>query len=136
MSAASPAAKIRPAAIVFGWLADVTGTAVSTVPLLLLFGVDPSDAEAVERLAASTTFLAAALPAGLFFTAAGGYVGAHLARGEELNNAFLVGIASAVTSLLSALGQPAFPLWYVVASVALTVPAAVLGGSVRARTRG
>ncbi len=136
MSSASSAAKIKPAAIIFGWLADVTGTAIAAVPLLLLFGVDPTDAEAVDRLTASTPFLAATLPVGLLFTVVGGYVGAHLARGEELNNAFLVGIASAITSLLFALGASTDSLWYVGVSVALTVPAALLGGYVRAKTRG
>ncbi len=135
MSSVKEEGKIRPLAIVTGLIIDIGGSTLAAVPLALAFGADPTDPSAYERLvAASSTFVLVALPLGLCFTAAGGFVAAHLARGQELNNAFVVGIASAITGLLFATGS-SLPLAYLAASIALTVPAALAGGYVRARTR-
>ncbi len=108
------------------------GSAVGTLLLSAALGVDLADETAVERLYASTTFLAVAIALGLVFSAVGGYVAARIATGSELNNAFATGIASAVLSLILSIGsQPA--LWAVVVGALLTVPAALAGGWVVAR---
>ena len=134
MSSTSPGGKLRAGAIVFGWLADILSSNVLGIPVILAFGGDPTDVDSYSRVVASDAFVLANLPIGLLGTAIGGFVGAHLARGEELNNAFVVGVASAVTSLVFSIGAPV-PLWAVAASVILTVPAALAGGYLRARTR-
>lgn len=134
MSSASAAGKLRLPAIIFGWVTDVFGSALAAIPVFAAFGADPSDPASLDRLATSTAYLVTSLGVGLFFTAAGGFVAAHIARGEELNNAFVLGIVSAASSTILSLGSP-LPLPYIAAGVLATVPAALLGGYVRARTR-
>lgn len=134
MSSASAAGKLRLPAILFGWVTDVFGSSLAAIPLLGAFGVDPGDPAALDRLMTSTSYLVASLVVGLCFTGAGGFVAAHLARGEELNNAFVLGIVSAASSAILSMGSP-LPLLYVAAGVVATVPAALLGGYLRARTR-
>ena len=71
--------------------------------------------------------------------ALGGYVAATIARRAEVRHAlalgvkFLaVGVAAAVVSAVSVDASPKpLPLWYVVVSVGLVVPAIWLGGSLR-----
>lgn len=122
-------------AIGIGLAVDIVGTAIASVFLFAAAGIDPGDATAVERLRESMPWLLAGLPVGLFFTVLGGYVAAFLARGAELNHAFLVGIASAITGALSSIAAPP-PLWFLLVALALTVPAAMAGGYVCARVRG
>ncbi len=130
----NPSAKLRPAAILAGLLTDVGGSLLAQAVVAYAFGADPADAAAVDRLSASPAFLAVSLSVALASTALGGFVAAHLAKGEELNNAFVMGVASAVSSLMFTLGTP-LPLWFVAVNIALTVPAALAGGYARAKTR-
>lgn len=134
MSSASAAGKLRLPAIVFGWVADVFGSSLAAIPLLAAFGVDPADAEGLERLWTSLSYLVSSLVVGLVFTGVGGFVAAHFAKGEELNNAFVVGVVSASSNAIFSMGTP-LPLAYVAIGVAGSVPAALLGGYLRARTR-
>ena len=133
-SAKSATSKLHAPAILFGWLADVALSGIAGVAVVVAFGVDPMDAAAVDGLSSVLPYFLVSLPVALVCTAIGGYVAGHLAAGEELNNAFVMGVASAVTSLVFTIGATV-PLWYLAASIALTVPAALGGGYVRARTR-
>jgi hypothetical protein len=81
-------------------------------------------------------FVVASLALGLVLTVVGGFVAAHLAPGAERQNALAEGVVSAASSLLLALTGEAGPsVWFLAAGTALTVPAAVLGGIARERTR-
>jgi hypothetical protein len=122
-------------AIGIGLAVDIVGTSIASVLLFAAAGIDPGDAAAVERLRDSTQWLLAGLPVGLLFTRLGGYVAAALAPGAELNHAFLVGIASAITGALSSLAAPPPPLWFLIVALVLTVPAGMAGGYIRARMR-
>lgn len=120
-----------------GWLVDTLTTTVLGIPLLAAFGVDPLDQVALDRLNDAPDFLFLSLAVGLACTALGGFVTAHLARGSELRNATVMGVASAGSALVLALtGQGGPPVWYLALGTALTVPAAALGALLRQRTRG
>jgi hypothetical protein len=121
-------------AIGIGLAVDIVGTSIASVVLFAAAGIDPGDPAAVERLRESTQWLLAGLPVGLLFTMLGGYVAAALAPGAELNHAFLVGIASAITGALSSIAAPP-PLWFLIVALVLTVPAGMAGGYIRARMR-
>jgi hypothetical protein len=127
---------IRVTAVLVGWVVDTVTTSVVGLPLIASFGVDPTDQAGLDRLNGAPEFLLVSLALGLACTAVGGFVTAHLARGAELRNAVVMGIASAGSALLLALTSPGGPpLWYMAAGTALTVPAAALGGLARERTR-
>jgi hypothetical protein len=122
--------------VLVGWLVDTVSTTVVGIPLLAAFGVDAMDPAALDRLNASGEFLLASLAIGLACTAVGGFVTAQLAREAELQNAVVMGIASAGSALLLALtGEGGPPVWYLALGTALTVPAAALGALVRERMR-
>jgi hypothetical protein len=129
----APRLRLNIAAVAVGLGVDIVGSLVAGIALISVFGVDLMDAAAVDRLTRSMAWLAAALPVGLLFTAIGGYVAALLARGAELNHAFAVGLASAITSVLASLPSPSVEIWYLVLFAMLTVPAALAGGYIRAR---
>ena len=127
---------VRVTAILVGWLVDTLSTSIAGIPLLAAFGVDALDQTAVDRLNDAPDFLVASLALGLVCTALGGFVTAHLARGAEMPNAVVMGVASAASALLLALtGVGGPPVWYLGLGTALTVPAAAVGALVRERTR-
>ncbi|OLC52596.1 MAG: hypothetical protein AUH85_16660 [Chloroflexi bacterium 13_1_40CM_4_68_4] len=131
---AAPA--IRVTAVLVGWLVDTLSTTIAGIPLLAAFGVDATDQTALDRLNDAPDFLLASLALGLVCTALGGFVTAHLARGAEMRNALVMGVASAASALLLALtGVGGPPVWYLGVGTALTVPAAALGAVIRERTR-
>jgi hypothetical protein len=138
MAARPQPQEIRITAVVVGWLVDTVTTTVAGIPLLAAFGVDPLAQEQppLDRLNEAPDFLFASLAVGLLCTLIGGFVTAHLARGAELRNAVVMGVASAGSGLALALtGTGGPPVWYLALGTALTVPAAVLGGLARERMR-
>ena len=128
---------LRPFAILVGWTADFFGTSFTGPLLFIGFGADPSDPSAFDRLNAAPDFLLASLVFGLAWTVVGGFVAAHLAPGAERPNALAEGVASAASGLVLALTSDVGPsVWYLALATALTIPAAMLGGYARERTRG
>lgn len=136
MSSASGPGKLNVSAIIIGLVVDLGSSTIGGLVLFALLGVDPGDPAAVAQLVEWPPYLLASLPLGLVFTSLGGFTTAHIARGEELNNAFVMGVASAIAALVFSLATPGLPLWYLLMAALLTVPAAVAGGYVRLKTRG
>jgi hypothetical protein len=125
-------------AVVLGFLADIGGTMVFGFVLAIVggvglaaSGVDPRSAEAiVER---SAGFLLLGLAGGLVCTALGGYVAARFANHSEYANAFAVGLVSLVFGEVMMLVQPQdYPLWLRLLGDVLVIPAALVGGHLRA----
>jgi hypothetical protein len=129
------------AAIGVGFAADVIATLVFSI----VFGIAVAtmvagEGDALERAAdlidRSTGLLVVGLAGGLACTALGGYVAARFANQSEYANAFAVGVASLVfgeVTMQLAAEPPA--LWLRLASDALVIPAAVLGGHLWARRK-
>jgi hypothetical protein len=131
-----------PLAILLGFVVDVGGTMVfsmvaATVASILLVsgGVGPEDLG--RALADSATFQLVSLTGGLSCTALGGYVAARFANRSEYATAFAVGLASLVFGEATVLfsGQET-ALWLRLAGDALVIPAALLGGHLRALQKG
>jgi hypothetical protein len=138
------AQRTRPAplAILLGFIVDVGGTmvfslAAGTIASIMLVsgGTVPEDLPfALER---SATFQLTSLAGGLACTALGGYVAARFANRSEYATAFAVGLASLVfgEAMVMFTGQTA-ALWLRLLGDALVIPAALLGGHLRALQRG
>jgi hypothetical protein len=137
-------ARVRstPLAILLGFVVDIGGTLVFSVVaatiasiLLVSGGAGPDDLG--RALAESSTFQLVGLAGGLTCTALGGYVAARFANRSEYATAFAVGLASLAfgeaTMLFS--GQST-ALWLRLAGDALVIPAALLGGHLRALQKG
>jgi hypothetical protein len=131
-----------PLAILLGFVVDVGGTMVfsvvaATVASILLVsgGVAPEDLG--RAFAESPTFQLVGLAGGLTCTALGGYVAARFANRSEYATAFAVGLASLVFGeamvLFSGQGTA---LWVRLAGDVLVIPAALLGGHLRAMQKG
>jgi hypothetical protein len=135
-------ARSTPLAILLGFAVDVGGTMVYSVVaatiasvLLVSGGVAPENLG--EALAESSMFQLAGLAGGLICTVLGGYVAARFANRSEYATAFAVGLASLVFGEARVLiaGQGT-ALWLRLAGDALVIPAALLGGHLRAMQKG
>lgn len=82
----------------------------------------------------STPALLFLLIAGLSMDCLGGYLAATWAPKRKIAHALVLGILSVASGLV--LSGASFPLWYRIASSLLIVPAALLGGWWRVKTRG
>ena len=127
---ASPAGGINVGAVIAGFIVDFFGTQVGILALGYALGLDPADGEAFQRaLTEPVAAQAATLLLGLAFVFLGGLVAARIAGAAELRHAFWVGLLSTGTSfafLAAAAEMP--PIWYALAGLVLTIPAAVAGG--------
>lgn len=127
---------LRPPAIIVGFLTDWLTTNLLSIPLLIGLGLDPNSQASLDRIYTDPANLAYTTALGLLCTMLGGYVGARLAAGAEMQNAVAVGVASAGAALLLALlGESGPSVWYLALATVLTVGAAALGGLIRLRTR-
>ena len=125
---------LRPSALFFGLLTDIGGTWLLTSFVLALdsryAAMSPEDQAAALAMAPAMWVL------GSLTTYLGGFVAGHLAVGEELGNAFAVGIASTVFSFIEILSEPpTAPFWVEAAALLITIPLACGGGLTRAALR-
>lgn len=89
-----------------------------------------------EDVFPSTVSLLAMLGADVLFMIVAGYVSAAVARRAHVGHAAALGAAIVVFGLaLMMVGWRGEPLWYQVTLVAIAVPAAVTGGSLRSQRR-
>lgn len=124
-------------AIALGFGVDVVATTVVSIVVLIVaqasLAATGAPEDAVAAVGGSPGWLLVQMLAGLGCTALGGYVAARFANHAEYANAFAVGVASLVFGevMLIALSQD-LPLWVRLTADLLVVPAAVLGGHLRA----
>jgi len=124
-------------AIIAGFAVDVIGSLVGGFIISLIFmvvlvgqGIDPSAME--QELTSSVLVLAAFMFVHIFFTMAGAFIAATVAKRSELLHAgVLAGLSIALTLVMNFLTSDPSPVWYKALSILLTVPAALLGGYLR-----
>jgi hypothetical protein len=99
-------------AIIIGWLVDTLGSIA---------------------LGAVISGITMGLVLGVLMVTLGAYVAARIAGRSELVHAFAVGALAEVTGilLLLAFGDLGVPRWYIVCSLLLMLPFAMLGGVIR-----
>src|SRR5262249_26514041 len=127
-------------AIVLGSLADTTGsllygfrtTFFSTFAAQMRRNVSNIPRQVIHE---SYVQLFHNLVVGTAFTFLGGYIAARAARLSELKNSFGAGILSELTACAFVLtsSKRFTHLWYDIISLAVIIPAAVLGGYLRMR---
>ena len=133
-----PRRRIRIGAVFAGTAIEIVGSL--TVALVLVFafaithdapGLTP---ERLQRMVAeSWPMMLAQLVAGLLCTALGGYVAARIGKTLPVGHGLAVGILVALWGVLGCIVLPAMAPagWVTVTSVALALPAALLGGWIR-----
>ena len=132
------APRFRPLAIVIGSLADITFTLVTNGVLGVIVGVLLiRQGVRVDRLEAELNNMMWVHGAGVLLgccgTFLGGYVAASISKSFPLRHAFAVAVLSVLIGLVQIVLLPEMqPLWVGVASLTLAVPAALLGGYLRA----
>jgi HAMP domain-containing protein len=123
------------AAVIGGSAVMVAGVMLANFALVLLVpgALSPAGPEA----SGSMRVLVLLLAANLLAAAAGGYVCARVAKTSELRHALALGMVQAILYAMSALmeREVGVPLWFHVGMVALLIPAAMLGGWMRAGQR-
>ena len=125
---------MKTGAVLAGWATDVSLSFVfgALVAALVAGGGSATPEEVAARVAATPGLQLATLVVGLGFTGVGGYVAAMLAKERPLAHAAAVGLLSLVFGVtISVLAPSDAPLWYQALGLALTVPAAALGGWLR-----
>lgn len=130
-AANSPTLNVR--AIVTGAVVDISGT-FNTEILIGLLGTAMwwSGGWSPET---TLVFYSINLARGLGFTALGGYFSARTAGHDPLKHALVSGLISLLVSIgLGAASSGQAPFWYVTVGILLTLPAALLGGLIRAAT--
>jgi hypothetical protein len=124
---------VRPKAVMVGIVTDLGATFVAMMLLTSLFGsragVDSiSNEEArqlVNRAMQDPAYLLLGGMLGLAATTLGGYVAARVAEVAPLLNAACVGLFDLALGIVT-INQS--PLWYSLAGILLTLPAAITGG--------
>jgi len=132
--------KFSVKAVVIGWLVAVVGSAIiggiiAAIFAFTLVGPDMDPVQIQEQLADSIGLQSAGLIVGLIFSILGGYLAALIAKFAELKHALWVGILSVLIGLLGFLMPQQAGLLLLLAGIILTIPAALLGGYLRAVTR-
>jgi len=123
---------------VLGLLVDIGGTMLFSTVMAFVAGIalaaggTPPE-QAARLIETAPGFQLLGLAGGLSCTALGGYVAARFANHSEYANAFAVGVASLVfgETVITAFGHD-LPLWLRLLGDLLVVPAALLGGHLRA----
>ena len=131
--------RFRPLAVFVGWLVDEAVSIAGGIAIGILYviigiagGARPEHIQAM--IAASEPVQLAGLALGVASTALGGYVAAWMGRVFPLRHAFALGIVSLCSGLIwRALFPKSMSLGHGLVCVVITVPAALLGGNVRAR---
>ncbi len=99
----------------------------SSVLLFLVAGVDSKQSPELGFRIWSTLY-------GVFFAMLGGYMAARMASQKELWHASAVAIILALLATISLIAQPTgSSIWSQIAALGFMVPAAIIGGIVRAR---
>jgi len=130
--------RFRPLAVLVGWLADVGASVVGGVVvgmiaagILIRQGLPPDRLQA--ELLSMDWVKWMGLLVGTCGTIFGGYVGAWMGKDFPLRHALAVGILGLLTGLGAMLVLPhAQPTWIDLVGVVIGVPAALLGGYMRA----
>jgi len=124
-------------AIALGLLADVGGSiafgTVLQIVIGIVFAVGGAPPEAIGELARSPGFQLVGVAIGLAFSVVGGYVAARFANHSEYANAFAVGVLSLLSGEAILLLLPDdYPFWLRILGDLMVIPAALLGGHLRA----
>ncbi|MGW8271876.1 MAG: hypothetical protein ACWGN7_00655 [Thermodesulfovibrionales bacterium] len=128
-------------AIALGIALDIGGTFLFAALFAIaasvqLVGKGMEAAEIEEYLGQSLPFQIVNLINGFLFTALGGYLAAHIAKGRPIGNALCVGLGSSLIGILFILWTPGYlASWVDLLSLALLPPCAVLGGYARIKKR-
>ncbi|MCI0606409.1 hypothetical protein L0156_25780 [bacterium] len=125
-------------AVLVGWGIDIAASTIFITGLTVLIGVAygvSGNQHKVQDVFNSKDFLIYSLIFGLLFTVVGGYVAARIAGRREILHSVIVGVLSILTGLgCSQIGSAqAIPGWFTTISHIITIPAAMLGGFVRAK---
>jgi hypothetical protein len=131
-------------AVTFGVLADIAGTFLAGLLLLVVLGSvmvsrGASPEELDRTLLQSDAYLLFAGVIGLGFTVLGGYVAARVANQREYYHGLLTGIVVLVFSeMMTSLSPEGYPLAYRIIGDLLAIPAALFGAHLRksAKLRG
>lgn len=122
-------------AVVLATLAVLGVDIISSILLTRIFdgpGFDPSLTEeqirsAYKVLVQDVRYLTLGLILGTASTVLGGYLAARLARAMPYFNALAFGVLSIFISII---GSGGLPVWFKVVGLALSLPAALLGGHI------
>jgi hypothetical protein len=129
---------INGKAVLVGWGIDIAATTVFMTGLTIFIEIGYAISGhqfQVQDVFNSKVFLVYSLIFGLFFTVVGGYVAALIAGRKEILHSTIVGVLSILTGLGCAQigsSQP-IPGWFDTISYIAAIPAATLGGFIRAR---
>lgn len=109
---------------ILGILAGYSTIALLTIALLSLAGFASSPGALVTLII---------LAAGIFFAGVGGYVTGMAVPGGEIRHGFALGVLLTLLGMFSAIqNYGAEPLWFQIALVLGVLPAALIGGYLRA----
>ena len=125
-------------AILIGWGIDTAATLKFLIGLFLFIGIYyavSGNLENLDEVFNSKDILVYLVSFGLLFTVVGGYAAAHIAGQREIFHSAMVGVLSVLSGIAcSRVGSEPVPMdWIMILSYVLTIPAAILGGFIRAR---
>lgn len=130
--------KFSSKAIIIGFLVQLVssysiGMFVSTFYSIFLFISGVPLYQLIERIPSSGFVVDMGVFSEFFATMLGGYTAARIAKHSELKHALAVGILLESVAIMDTYITPHyFPMWYSIIWLSTTIPAAVLGGYLRA----
>ena len=134
---ARPRAPLRKLAIVVGFVVDIAGTLLTgggvIVAALVVATIQSGgkNQDFVASWSRDPVYLLTLMGIGVVWVIAGGFAAGMIARRDYLRHAAWVGITTTAWALLFELlpeSEPAPPVWFKMASYAVSIPSAILGG--------
>lgn len=131
-------ARLRKIAILAGFATDLAGTMISTwaviVAAMMIQSLQAREANTTAIMYAWATdriYIITLMGIGMVWAMAGGFVAGRIAGREPVRHALWTGVASTVMGLLFAELQDggAGITWYILAGTMMTIPCALIGGS-------
>lgn len=128
--------------IIAGALADIVSTYILGSILLMFllyrqYGTNiPQDALTNITVVDNHLLLFSIL--GFLCTVIGGFIGSRIARSEELRHGGWIGVVSLIISMLMEMNSDTgdkYPQWVTILSIAVVIPAGVLGGYIAVLVR-
>lgn len=122
--------KISFKAILIGSLVDIVGSIFIGISIMIAVGLATA-IQGVNYLDFIRSFEMRIIVffIGTLITILSGYVAGRISKFKEVKHALFVGIISEVMGIIDLISGPStLPSWYIISSIVVVIPAAMLGG--------
>ncbi|WP_432663366.1 hypothetical protein R9X47_22645 [Wukongibacter baidiensis] len=130
--------RISIKAVLIGFLVDYSGSLISGFIISIILGITIAiKGGNIIEISDSLELLIMLFIIGIIMTTLGGYVAGRISSFNEIEHGLYVGIISNISAMLIfGRGSSSLPSWYLISSIILVIPAAMIGGYFAKKSNG